>query len=30
MVQWRNFNFLYGSIEVRARFAGGTGTWPAL
>jgi beta-glucanase (GH16 family) len=29
MVQWRSFNFLYGTIEVRAREAGGTGTWPS-
>ena len=29
MVQWRSFNFLYGTIEVRAKLAGGT-TWPAI
>lgn len=29
MVQWRTFNFLYGTIEVRAKLAGGT-TWPAI
>ena len=30
MVQWRTFSFLYGTIEIRAREAGGRGTWPAL
>lgn len=30
MVQWRTFNFLYGTLETRIRFAGGAGTWPAL
>jgi beta-glucanase (GH16 family) len=30
MVQWRSFNFRYGTIEVRARMAGGTGPWPAI
>jgi beta-glucanase (GH16 family) len=29
MVQWRSFKFLYGTIEVRAKLAGGT-TWPAI
>ena len=30
MVQWRSFNFRYGTIEVRAKMAGGTGPWPAI
>jgi beta-glucanase (GH16 family) len=30
MVQWPTFNFLYGTIEIRARFPRGTGVWPAL
>jgi beta-glucanase (GH16 family) len=30
MVQWRSFNFLYGILEIRAKEAGGQGTWPAL
>jgi beta-glucanase (GH16 family) len=30
MVQWRSFNFLYGTLEIRAMEAGGQGTWPAL
>jgi beta-glucanase (GH16 family) len=30
MVQWRDFNFLYGTLEIRAKAAGGKGTWPAL
>lgn len=30
MVQWRSFSFTYGSIEVRAKLAGGTGPWPAV
>ncbi len=29
-VQWRTLDFTYGTVTVRARFAGGTGTWPAL
>ena len=31
-VAMRNFNFLYGDVEVRARFGGGTasGSWPAI
>jgi beta-glucanase (GH16 family) len=29
MVQWRSYNFTYGTVEVRAKMAGGTGTWPA-
>ena len=30
MVQWRQFAFTYGTLEFRARMAGGTGTWPAV
>jgi beta-glucanase (GH16 family) len=30
MVQWSSFNFLYGTLEARIKFAGGQGTWPAL
>jgi beta-glucanase (GH16 family) len=30
MVQWRSYRLLYGTIEIRARMAGGRGTWPAL
>ena len=30
MVQWRSFNFTYGTVEVRAKFPGGTGPWPAI
>lgn len=30
MVQWRSFTFRYGSIEVRAKLSGGTGSWPAI
>ncbi len=30
MIQTRSFNFTYGTVEFRARFAGGTGTWPAV
>lgn len=30
MVQWSTFNFTYGTLEFRAKIAGGTGTWPAL
>jgi len=29
-VEWRSFSFTYGTIEVRARLAGGIGTWPAI
>jgi beta-glucanase (GH16 family) len=29
-VQWPTFNFLYGTVEYRAKFAGGQGTWPAI
>src|SRR6185369_4026631 len=30
MVQWKSANFTFGTLEFRARFAGGTGTWPAV
>ncbi len=30
MVQWKSFNFTYGTIEFRAKMAGGQGTWPAV
>lgn len=30
MVQWSNFSFLYGTVEIRAKLAGGQGPWPAL
>jgi len=30
MVQWTSANFTFGTLEFRARFAGGTGTWPAV
>jgi beta-glucanase (GH16 family) len=30
MVQWKSFNFTYGTIEVRAKMPGGTGPWPAI
>ena len=30
MVQWQSFNVLYGTLEIRAKMAGGSGTWPAL
>jgi beta-glucanase (GH16 family) len=30
MVQWKSFNFTYGTVEVRAKMAGGKGTWPAI
>jgi beta-glucanase (GH16 family) len=30
MVQWSTFSFTYGTLEFRAKIAGGTGTWPAL
>jgi beta-glucanase (GH16 family) len=29
-VQWATFNFTYGTITVRAKFAGGIGPWPAV
>jgi beta-glucanase (GH16 family) len=30
MVQWKSFNFTYGTVEVRAKMPGGNGTWPAI
>ena len=30
MVQWRSFNYAYGTLEVRARVGGGRGPWPAI
>jgi beta-glucanase (GH16 family) len=30
MVQWSAFNFTYGTVEFRAKMAGGQGTWPAI
>jgi beta-glucanase (GH16 family) len=30
MVQWKTFNFTYGTVEFRAKMAGGQGTWPAV
>lgn len=30
MVQWTNFSFLYGTVEIRARMADGQGPWSAL
>jgi beta-glucanase (GH16 family) len=30
MLQWTTFNFTYGTVEMRAKMAGGQGTWPAL
>jgi hypothetical protein len=30
MVQWNSFNFTYGTVEFRAKMAGGQGTWPAI
>jgi beta-glucanase (GH16 family) len=30
MVQWTSFSFTYGTIEVRAKLAGGNGPWPAI
>jgi beta-glucanase (GH16 family) len=29
-VQWSTLNFTYGTIEYRAKMAGGQGTWPAI
>jgi hypothetical protein len=29
-VQWTNFSFTYGTVTVRAKFAGGIGAWPAI
>jgi beta-glucanase (GH16 family) len=30
MVQWKTFNFTYGTVEFRAKTAGGRGSWPAV
>ena len=30
MIQWNTYNFTYGTIEIRAKMAGGQGPWPAL
>ncbi|PYR81119.1 MAG: hypothetical protein DMF87_06450 [Acidobacteria bacterium] len=30
MIIWKTFNFTYGTIEMRAKMAGGQGPWPAL
>jgi beta-glucanase (GH16 family) len=30
MVQWGTFNFTYGTVEFRAKSAGGQGSWPAV
>ena len=30
MIQTTNFHFTYGTVEYRAKFAGGNGTWPAI
>jgi beta-glucanase (GH16 family) len=27
-IMWRTLNFLYGTVEVRAKMPGGTGLWP--
>ena len=27
MIQWKSFNFTYGTVEFRAKMAGGQGTW---
>jgi beta-glucanase (GH16 family) len=29
-VQWSTLSFTYGTVTVRAKMAGGTGTWPAI
>jgi beta-glucanase (GH16 family) len=29
-VQWRSLGFTYGTVTVRAKLAGGVGTWPAI
>jgi beta-glucanase (GH16 family) len=29
-VQWTSLSFTYGTVTVRAKLAGGTGTWPAI
>jgi beta-glucanase (GH16 family) len=30
MVQWKSDSFLYGTLDIRAKLAGGKGTWPSL
>jgi beta-glucanase (GH16 family) len=30
MIQWKTFNFTYGTVEFRAKTAGGRGSWPAV
>jgi hypothetical protein len=30
MVQWTSFNFTYGTVEFRAKMAGGRGPWPTI
>jgi beta-glucanase (GH16 family) len=30
MVQWKSFNFTYGTVKFRAKMAGGQGTWPSV
>ncbi len=30
MVQWKSFSFTYGTVEFRAKLAGGKGTWAAV
>lgn len=30
LVQWKSFSFTYGTIQYRAKMAGGTATWPAI
>jgi beta-glucanase (GH16 family) len=30
MVQWKTFRFTYGTVEFRAKLAGGKGSWPAV
>jgi beta-glucanase (GH16 family) len=29
-IQWRSLSFTYGTVQVRAKFAGGHGTWPTI
>ncbi len=30
MIQWRSYNFTYGTVEFRAKMPGGQGPWPAI
>jgi hypothetical protein len=30
LVQWKSFSFTYGTIQYRAKMAGGVATWPAI